>query len=148
MLPVCVPVLKTTPAETHTFERISGDLALQAKTRNQSTDDVSQDPTWDRRQVNISTTHMATFHEYNDLYKILVNPQPWYTRKHAETLNRKKDDIVYQAALGAASQITTASDGTKTTATVALPASQVIGKDVGGGQLWIKHRKNLPLQGN
>lgn len=123
--------VETTSAETHTFERIGGELELTAKGRDQNTDDKAQDPTWDRRQVNIATFDMALFHEFDDLYKIIVNPQPFYKEKVVETVNKKKDAIVYAAAVGNASQITTAPDGTKVTSSVALPASQVINKDVG-----------------
>lgn len=124
--------VETTAGELHTFERISGDLTLQDKTRDQSTDDIAQNPTWDRRTVAISTKHMSTFHEFDDLYKILVNPQPYYTRKHAETINKAMDAIVIAAATGPASQISTDANGNKTTSTVSLPSSQIVDKDTGG----------------
>ena len=122
----------TGKGETHIFERVQGKLNLTPKVRLQQTDSKFQYLNWDRRTAIFDTLDVALVHEYDDLYKMIVNPSPQFQRKLAASVVQKKDDIVYAAAIGLAANIVTdPATGVKTPGTVALPASQIVNKDVG-----------------
>lgn len=139
--------VETTRAENHFFERIDSDMSLTIKGRAQQTSSKAQNPVWSRRQVMINTFDLSMYYEFNDLYNMLVNPEPQYQRQLVKTVNKRKDDIVYQAAIGDATNIATDGNGVHTTTQVALPSSQIISKDVGGADSGLNINKLKAARG-
>lgn len=64
--------------------------------------------------------------EARDLPKLKANPSDKYMKNLISARNRKTDDIIYQALVGGVTRTTVADNGTKSTATVNLPAGQII----------------------
>lgn len=64
--------------------------------------------------------------EPRDEPKLRAHPDDDYMRDIIGARNRKIDDIIYQALVGGVTRTTVADNGTKTTATVNVPAGQII----------------------
>lgn len=64
--------------------------------------------------------------ESRDIPKLKAHPNDKYIKLLYNAKNRKIDDIVYQAAIGAINRKSVADNGTATTTPTALPAGQII----------------------
>ena len=89
------------------------------------------DTTWTIPDAGVRTALMADWDlfipiEARDLPKLKANPSDKYMKNLISARNRKIDDIVYQALVGGVTRTTVADNGTKSTATVSLPAGQII----------------------
>lgn len=89
------------------------------------------DTTWTIPDAGVRTALMADWDlfipiEARDLPKLKANPSDKYMKNLISARNRKTDDIIYQALVGGVTRTTVADNGTKSTATVALPAGQII----------------------
>lgn len=89
------------------------------------------DTTWTIPDAGVRTALMADWDlfipiEARDLPKLKANPQDKYMKNLISARNRKIDDIIYQALVGGVTRTTVADNGTKSTATVALPAGQIV----------------------
>ena len=89
------------------------------------------DTTWTIPDAGVRTALMADWDlfipiEARDLPKLKANPSDKYMKNLISARNRKTDDIIYQALVGGVTRTTVADNGTKSTATVNLPAGQII----------------------
>lgn len=89
------------------------------------------DTAWTIPDAGVRTALMADWDlfipiEARDLPKLKANPQDKYMKNLISARNRKIDDIIYQALVGGVTRTTVADNGTKSTATVNLPADQII----------------------
>ncbi len=64
--------------------------------------------------------------EHSDLPKMKAHPKDSYMRLLTSSAGRKKDDVIYQGAIGTVSRKTVSDAGVETTTTVALPSTQII----------------------
>lgn len=89
------------------------------------------DTAWTIPDAGVRTALMADWDlfipiEARDLPKLKANPSDKYMKNLISARNRKTDDIIYQALVGGVTRTTVADNGTKSTATVNLPAGQII----------------------
>ncbi|HDX6051535.1 TPA: hypothetical protein RP430_003907, partial [Acinetobacter baumannii] len=89
------------------------------------------DTTWTIPDAGVRTALMADYDlfipiESRDLPKLKAVPTDKYMKNLINARNRKIDDIIYQALVGGVTRTTVNDAGVKSTATVNLPAGQVI----------------------
>lgn len=104
-------------SQNHNWETL-GVLDAQEKTsRRQATPE--QDALWGRRVTLARTYDIGTSSELEDPVQMLVDPNSNLTRAVSAGMNRRKDDVIIEAATGTALR----GDGTS----AAFPAGQVVG---------------------
>jgi len=108
---------KNESSQKHNWERL-GTLDASEKT-SARTATPEQDAEWTRRVSLAKTYHIGTSTELEDPVQMLVDPNSNLTRAVAAGMNRKFDDVFFEAATADALQ----GDGS----TSAFPAGQVIG---------------------
>ncbi|MCH7307822.1 phage capsid protein [Acinetobacter sp. NIPH 1852] len=89
------------------------------------------DTTWTIPDAGVRTALMADFDLFipidsRDLPKLKAIPNDKYMKNLVNARNRKIDDIIYQALVGGITRTTVDDAGDKTTATVNLPAGQIV----------------------
>lgn len=89
------------------------------------------DTPWTIPDAGVRTALMADYDlfipiESRDLPKLKANPSDKYMKNLISARNRKTDDIIYQALVGGIPRTTVSDAGVKSTATVNLPAGQII----------------------
>ncbi len=89
------------------------------------------DTTWTIPDAGVRTALMTDFDlfipiESRDLPKLKANPSDKYMKNLISARNRKIDDIIYQALIGGVTRTTVNDAGAKSTATIALPNTQII----------------------
>lgn len=67
----------------------------------------------------------------SDLPKLKAQPKDQYMQLCLNARNRRTDAVIYTSLIGSVSRTTVADDGTKTVASVAVPASQIIASAFG-----------------
>lgn len=112
--------------EGDNFDRFSESDVEEDNTRGTDTPNSGGD--FSRRRAKPVKWHNGKLIDDKDKVKMLTSPQSAYAQAAAWAMNRKKDDIIIAAALG--NSVAVADDNTESN--VPLPASQLVGKDVGG----------------
>ncbi|MEE9351525.1 MAG: phage capsid protein [Thiotrichaceae bacterium] len=110
--------MESQSSETQFFEQIGATDAVEATSRHDDTPRV--DTPHARRAVSLSTFRWADLIDQADKTKLLSNPTTEYAQSAVMALNRKRDDIVIEAALGVSRT------GKNGTTNVPLPAEQKI----------------------
>lgn len=116
--------IETDVGKEHYFDTLlAGGLTLTPKTAKQKTETKWQDVDMARRRVSASTEDVAINYEFDELYKILMNPSPLYQMELVGLANRAKDKKIFDACVNPAeSYIYGATTGTA----VPLPAGQQV----------------------
>lgn len=113
--------------EAHHFEILGKSTArLKSDRHGEAT---ASDILHTRRRVTIQDFYDMIWLDKEDKIRMLIDPTSKYSQAISFGLGRKIDELVYDAALGNATEVTDISAGT--TSTVALPSTQVVDEDTG-----------------
>ncbi len=127
--------------EVHTFPRISRrgiDLVAKLGAR---TDTAFQDTIYSNRTVDLAQFNTADSVESHEMHRMLTDSSKQLPKEISAQVNRFKDKICYDALIGDANTVTGVTGSARTRATVTLPASQTVGKDVGAADSALTMRK-------
>lgn len=106
------------------YEQIGASAAIARTSRHADTPRI--DTPHSRRAVTLSTFEWADLIDHADKVKMLIDPTSHYAKAAMMAMNRSKDDILIEAALG------NAKTGKNGDTIVALPASQKIAVNSSG----------------
>lgn len=109
---------ETQTGETQYFEQVGATEAEEATSRHDDT--PRMDTPHARRKVVLRTFRWADLIDNADKVRMLIDPTSTYAKAAMMTMNRKRDDLIIEAALG------TAYTGKTGTTAVALPSAQKI----------------------
>lgn len=107
------------------FERI-GPTAMQLRTSRHG-DSPMIDTPHSRRRASMNDYEWGDMVDKQDLIRMLADPTSTYLMNAAAAAGRQQDDIIIAAATGTASSV----DSDFAASSVALPAGQSVGEDVG-----------------
>jgi hypothetical protein len=132
--------MESQTGETGFYEQVGATAAIERTSRHSDTPRV--DTPHARRAVTMSTFEWADLIDQADKVRMLIDPTSTYARSAMMAMNRSRDDIIIEAALG------TARTGKKGTTNVVLPSSQKV--PVGGTGLTIDKLRSAAeiLNGN
>jgi len=109
---------ETQTGETAFYEQIGATAAVERTSRHADTPRV--DTPHSRRAVTLKTLEWADLIDQADKVRMLIDPTSSYSQSAMMAMNRSRDDVIIEAALGIART------GKTGTVNVALPASQKI----------------------
>lgn len=110
--------------ETGFYEQIGATAAVQRTSRHSDTPRV--DTPHARRSVILETFEWADLIDQADKVRMLIDPASSYSMSAVMAMNRAKDDVIIEAALG------TAKTGKNGSTSVTLPASQKVAASATG----------------
>lgn len=116
--------MESQTGETGFYEQIGATAAVERTSRHGDTPRV--DTPHARRAVSMSTFEWADLIDQADKVRMLIDPTSTYARSAMMAMNRSRDDVIIEAALG------TARTGKNGTTNVALPTSQKIAASATG----------------
>lgn len=109
--------------DKHTFDSLqAGNLALSAKGSNQKTSDKWKEVDMTRRTATASTQDVAMTYDFEELYKIIMNPQPHYQMELVGLANRAKDRLIFDAFTAVVPAVTSSGKAVP----LVLPATNII----------------------
>jgi len=114
--------MESQTGETGFYEQVGPTAALERTSRHSDTPRI--DTPHSRRAVTLRTFEWADLIDQADKVRLLIDPTSTYAQSAMMALNRSRDDIIIEAALGSSKT------GKSGTTLVTLPASQ---KVVAGG---------------
>ena len=106
------------------FDRLGPTEVVELTSRHQDT--IQVDSEHSRRRVTTRAFSWADLIDWNDMDRMLIDPTSEYIRSTIMAFNRKKDELLIDAALG------TAYGGVDGSTSVTLPANQYIGAVASG----------------
>ena len=109
---------ETQTGETQFFEQVGPTEAEEATSRHDDT--PRMDTPHARRKVVLRTFRWADLIDNADKVRMLIDPTSTYAQSAMMTMNRKRDDLIIEAALG------TAYTGKSGSTSVVLPSTQKI----------------------
>jgi hypothetical protein len=115
---------ETQTGESAYFEQVGASEAEEATSRHDDT--PRMDTPHSRRKVSLRTMRWSDLIDNADKVRMLADPTSTYAMTAAMAMNRKRDDIIIEAALG------TAYTGKAGGTAVALPAAQIIAASATG----------------
>ena len=108
------------------FDLLAPSEAVKHTTRFGKTNIIDQEHS--RRLVNLVEFDWGTFIDRIDTVRMIIDVQGPYVTNAVDALGRSKDTLIIAAATGNAIDV----DAAEAQTNVALPAAQIIDKDVGG----------------
>lgn len=106
------------------YEQIGATAAIQRSSRHADTPRV--DTPHSRRAVSMNTFEWADFIDQADKVRMLIDPTSSYAKSAMMAMNRSRDDIIIEAALG------NAKTGKNGDTLVALPSTQKVAASASG----------------
>lgn len=110
--------MESQTGETGFYEQVGATAAIERTSRHSDTPRV--DTPHARRAVTMSTFEWADLIDQADRVRMLIDPTSTYAKSAMMAMNRSRDDVIIEAALG------TARTGKNGATNVVLPASQKI----------------------
>lgn len=110
--------MESQTGETGFYEQVGATAAIERTSRHSDTPRV--DTPHARRAVTMSTFEWADLIDQADKVRMLIDPTSTYAKSAMMAMNRSRDDVIIEAALG------TARTGKNGTTNVVLPSSQKV----------------------